>query len=637
VKQASPPGRWCSSAFPGGFKFYDRAEIKLILDYLRVVYQPDNNDALARVINVPRRGIGDGTVKSWLEEAETASVSLWKLVDQFCRGDRKVKANITKPAEQKLSRELVRMVKEMRKRLGQIAPGSPFTLVELIKELLTHVKFADYLRASYPEEHEARWANVQEFVGLAVDFTRDLDRTEENLPEIEGVEQRKEDDVLAQFLANVSLASDVQKNDGSEESKPQVTISTIHAAKGLEWPIVFVPSAYNGSIPHMRSEDGDEERRLLYVAMTRAKALLYLSCPLYTSHGNGEKLELSPFLSPISGDFAKQGPSLQHYHLKDLGGILGRAVPSNEEVWKSMPLHFPQEDDLFPVDPEFKDKPEEAAAVGGGARDGRRPKRPRLNGPTGHGDEEGEMWHRKYATTMDQESNFTMSSLPGFVSAGVHHSAVLAAAKGPPPPSRTANNATNSKRRPDQKSLLGFFHGKPTSAPQTSGPRASLPQVGNPGPHHGRQLSRPGGVDAAGSIRPTPQPPPQLPTTTATVTATGCLSHTLGHPRSKAVPSFGRRHENNGGKRNHYAQFSSSPSGPDGGGRAEHISANVSDDENSEARPEPMQAAITTHMTTCTMSRGLQGFKRPAAPDRSGIAPIDRLRKPFKPLTMNRP
>ena len=95
------------------------------------------------------------------------------------------------------------------------------------------------------------------------------------------------EEALSKFLANVALATEIQREDESDEgsSTPQsrVTISTIHAAKGLEWPVVFIPSAYEGSIPHCRAEDTDEERRLLYVAMTRAQALLYMSCPVKNS------------------------------------------------------------------------------------------------------------------------------------------------------------------------------------------------------------------------------------------------------------------------------------------------------------------------------------------------------------------
>ena len=105
---------------------------------------------------------------------------------------------------------------------------------------------------------------------------------EEILPEIEGLEQRVvnvNEDALTLFLANIALSSEVQQkqDENSEEVQQNVTISTIHAAKGLEWPVVFIPACYEGSIPHSRAEDTDEERRLLYVGMTRAQALLYLS------------------------------------------------------------------------------------------------------------------------------------------------------------------------------------------------------------------------------------------------------------------------------------------------------------------------------------------------------------------------
>ena len=120
---------------------------------------------------------------------------------------------------------------------------------------------------------------------------------DEDLPSIEGLEQRSiaaAEETLSKFLANVALATEIQREDESDESNntPQyrVTISTIHAAKGLEWPVVFIPSAFEGSIPHSRAEDTNEERRLLYVAMTRAQALLYISCPMK----NSQRGELDP-------------------------------------------------------------------------------------------------------------------------------------------------------------------------------------------------------------------------------------------------------------------------------------------------------------------------------------------------------
>uniref|UniRef100_L2FGL1 DNA 3'-5' helicase n=1 Tax=Colletotrichum fructicola (strain Nara gc5) TaxID=1213859 RepID=L2FGL1_COLFN len=343
----------------GGFKFYDRAEVKVILDYLRVIYQPDNNDAVARIINVPRRGIGDATIKSLLEEAESAKLSVWSLLNKHCRGDRTAKTNIKKAMEQKISGELIRIISGIRRKIEEPPTGSTYYhLVDMIESLLNQLNFQKYLQENYPEDHEARWANVQEFISLAGDFMRDLSATadEDRLPEVDGVQQVQENDALGRFLANVSLASDAQKGD--TEGKPLVTISTIHAAKGLEWPVVFVPAVYNGSIPHARSEDMDEERRLLYVAMTRAKSLLYLSCPMYSSSngGNGgERTELSKFIpSEIHPYFRKRGPSFEPGVLQEVGRILGREseVPSQNKVFSEMPLMERPEDNLYPENPE---------------------------------------------------------------------------------------------------------------------------------------------------------------------------------------------------------------------------------------------------------------------------------------------
>ncbi|KAF7893274.1 uncharacterized protein EAF02_000812 [Botrytis sinoallii] len=117
---------------------------------------------------------------------------------------------------------------------------------------------------------------LKELMTQAADFQELISNgyEDESLPQIDGLKQEDASDSLSRFLANVALASEVTKEEDKTHNTPQVTISTIHAAKGLEWPIVFIPGAYQGSIPHSRAEDTDEERRLLYVAMTRAKALL---------------------------------------------------------------------------------------------------------------------------------------------------------------------------------------------------------------------------------------------------------------------------------------------------------------------------------------------------------------------------
>lgn len=590
----------------GGHKFYDRKEIKILLDYLRVIQHPDNNDALARVINVPRRGIGEATIKSLLEEAEQAKVSLWKLLWRHCREGRAAKTNIRAKMEQKLNTGLLKITSSIRKKGEQLTESSPWTLVDLMEDLIRQLDFKTYLEAEYTEDHEGRWANVQELVNLARDFMRDFGKPdEEALPEIEGVEQANKDDLLSRFLANVALASDAQKDGGEGDKASMVTISTIHAAKGLEWPVVFVPSVYTGSIPHSRAEDSDEERRLLYVAMTRAQALLYLSCPLYGSQGAGNKVELSPFVSPFAGMLAPQGPSFDGPVIEGAAKILGRLAPTDKTIYAQVPPMFSPEDDLFPIDPWEVENAD-------GLEDGRRhptraSKRQRTVVPNGgegrH--EEGQPWRPDYLTTMESASEFTMSSLPGFVSAGAHHSALAAidreeAAKQGP-------RSSTCRRRPDQRSLLGFVSQEPRAqhAPPTKVAAADS------------SLSR---YRAAASRHAAPAP-------VVVVSAGGIdpalANHKLPQGRKFVRPTATAPRDDKPGQQ--YACFSSSPP------RAP--SPDTAQDK--QETPEPARPAASFHTTTFMSSKPLAGVRRPA-----GMGPppsMDRLRKPFKPLTMSRP
>ena len=278
----------------GGQRFFDRLEIKILLDYLRVISQPDHNDALARIINVPHRGIGPATVKALLETAETTHVSLWQVIRRTSQGIAAPGIKITKAAEQGLG-SLMRMVLTATSKLSSTQnPQSP---AELLNYITKKLDFEVYLKKAHEQDYDSRWANVEELLAQAADYPVRIAAVndngvvdDDNLPVIEDLEQTTTtaaEEALSKFLANVALATEIQREDESDEgsSTPQsrVTVSTIHAAKGLEWPVVFIPSAYEGSIPHSRAEDTDEERRLLYVAMTRAQALLYISCPVKNS------------------------------------------------------------------------------------------------------------------------------------------------------------------------------------------------------------------------------------------------------------------------------------------------------------------------------------------------------------------
>ncbi|KAF4979666.1 hypothetical protein FZEAL_4157 [Fusarium zealandicum] len=599
----------------GGHKFYERKEIKVLLDYLRVVSQPENNDALARIINVPRRGIGEATIKSLLEEAEKNDMSLWTLILRHCRGTRKANTNIRQKMEQKLNTELIRIISTLRKQAEQISQSSPVTLVNLVEQLIAQLNFKKYLEEEYAEEHEQRWANVQELINLVNDFMRDFGTSEEDaLPEIDDLEQVKVDDMLGRFLANVSLASDAQKTDGSKEEKSLVTISTIHAAKGLEWPIVFVPSVYSGSIPHSRAEDTDEERRLLYVAMTRAQALLYLSCPLYGSQGMSTKVELSPFVAPFAKKiFAKKGPSFDRVVIESAAKILGREAPTEKTIFGKLPPMFSIEDDGFPVDlidPKSKDGHDEES----GRHYSRAPKRQRTSLPTDSYDEADELpWQREYVTTMEQSSGFTVSALPGFTTANAHKDALDAAA--PPdvrlPTSKPGPKKGTTRRGDGQKSMFSYFNrGSDTSQP----PPAQQQQTSFAQVRHQAALARQNSLPARLPTRPEQSKPaidPEL------------ASHKLASARPLVKPNVPKVNE--GAPQKPYACFSSSPPRPP--------SRNEAEDEEEKSVPD--QPASSLHATTFLSVKPRGGVRRPVG---LGPAPsMDRLRKPFKPLTMNRP
>ncbi|KAL9628199.1 MAG: hypothetical protein Q9204_006042, partial [Flavoplaca sp. TL-2023a] len=344
----------------GGQRFFDRVEIKILLDYLRVVSQPTNNDAVARVVNVPARGVGTTKIKALIEEAETKKVTLWSLILDAVRGNVKTSTKINKPAEQGLGTFVQIILTAKQKLKDQVNPLSPQSLLRYI---IKRLNFQDYIKRTYDIDSDGRWANVEELISQAGEFIIPSNSNLENLevindtslPAIEGIAQSDGDvgeKMLSTFLANVALATELQKDEGEEDGQgqAQVTISTIHAAKGLEWPVVFVPAAYEGSIPHSRAEDTDEERRLLYVAMTRAQALLYVSCP--TRNSRGEESTLSQFLNPktLGHYLINVGPQINTGFINDVARILKRPCPPESKMLEGSLTLKSREDNLWPLD-----------------------------------------------------------------------------------------------------------------------------------------------------------------------------------------------------------------------------------------------------------------------------------------------
>jgi DNA helicase II / ATP-dependent DNA helicase PcrA len=261
------------------------------------------------------------------------------------------------PAEKGLA-NFVNVVVCGQKRLSS-TESAQTALVDLINLVIKKIDLQLHLKNKYHEEHEARWANVEELIAQAMDASDPVRlkamMQEDALPSIEGFDQRSngDEDVLSLFLSNIALSTSAEdKTANGAEPVRQATISTIHSAKGLEWPIVFIPACYEGSIPHSRSDDTDEERRLLYVGMTRAQAMLYMSCPVKNTQR--EDTTMSSFLtqSGVESFFEEHGPSLSHATAISLATTLRREPPSEVDVCERQKTLDRGEDNHWPVNGE---------------------------------------------------------------------------------------------------------------------------------------------------------------------------------------------------------------------------------------------------------------------------------------------
>jgi DNA helicase-2/ATP-dependent DNA helicase PcrA len=238
-------------AIIGGMRFYERAEIKDILAYLRVIANPHDDVSLMRVINVPARGIGKTTMQHLLDFAAEQELSVW---DAMARIDEITQLN--SGARRKLC-DFTSLVKELHALHAE--PAGP---LRLANEIVERTQYTKRLVEEDNAEADARLQNVQEFLGSIMDF-----------------EQDAESPTLNAFLELVTL----QTSDTGTNELSKLTLMTVHAAKGLEYPVVIVTGMEEGLFPYKGVEPGDdpeeleEERRLAYVAFTRAREQLVLT------------------------------------------------------------------------------------------------------------------------------------------------------------------------------------------------------------------------------------------------------------------------------------------------------------------------------------------------------------------------
>lgn len=240
----------------GGIKFYDRKEIKDLLAYLRLVSNPDDDISLARIINVPKRGIGDTTVGKLEEEALRRGTSVYRVLEHLDDLDIKGKTRSQLAEFYEMIRNLRAMVEYL-------------SVTELTEKVLELSQYRLELQRENTLESKARIENIDEFLSVTMDF-----------------EARNEDRSLVAFLTDLALIADIDSmNDAAEEAdkaNDAVVLMTMHSAKGLEFPIVFIIGVEESVFPHSRAlndnEELEEERRLAYVGITRAEEQLYMTC-----------------------------------------------------------------------------------------------------------------------------------------------------------------------------------------------------------------------------------------------------------------------------------------------------------------------------------------------------------------------
>ena len=239
----------------GGTKFYSRKEIRDVISYLNLIANPSDNISYERVVNEPKRGVGPGTVEKIRDFASSQEISLLD-----------ASANILlSPVKGKAAQavyDFANMLLDLRERLDD------YTVTELVEAVLEKTGYATALAAQATLESQARIENIEEFLSV----TKNFDESPDNPSDESGL------DKLSRFLNDLALIADT--DDGDTESS-EVTLMTLHAAKGLEFPVVFLVGMEENVFPLSRaSEDEDEleeERRLAYVGITRAEKILYLT------------------------------------------------------------------------------------------------------------------------------------------------------------------------------------------------------------------------------------------------------------------------------------------------------------------------------------------------------------------------
>lgn len=264
----------------GGFSFYERAEVKDIIAYLKLAMNPFDDIALLRVINTPARGLGKTSLDELARLAKSGGSSLWTTILQVTDPEFPLQCGLTpraKEAFRSFRKTVNDLIKKANEPIGLERPVS-----DMVVAAIEETGYANSLRMENTDESAARLENLEELVNAAVDY----DKQEEN--------------GLRDFVDHAALTADTDKYDRNSS----VTLMTVHSAKGLEFPIVFLVGMEDGVFPHSRSisdeKELEEERRLAYVAITRAEKVLYVTHAMRRrTYGEELAAEPSQFLNEM--------------------------------------------------------------------------------------------------------------------------------------------------------------------------------------------------------------------------------------------------------------------------------------------------------------------------------------------------
>lgn len=259
----------------GGLKFYERKEIKDALAYLRLIINPADTVSLLRIINTPRRGIGKTTIDNLLNASQQLNIPLWEIIN-----DETSVNTIAGKAAKKVN-QFAEIINDCQTKINE-KPAA-----EILNQILNASGYLEDLKQQGTDEAENRGENLNELLNAMLQFQED-----------------NEDSTLESFLSNAALASDL---DNLQEGEKAVSLMTLHSAKGLEFPIVFLVGFEQGLLPHNRSlrdpMDLEEERRLCYVGITRAKEQLFITYARERySWGNVDYCTPSQFLEELPQD-----------------------------------------------------------------------------------------------------------------------------------------------------------------------------------------------------------------------------------------------------------------------------------------------------------------------------------------------